>query len=178
MPSKTLLPAVKARCAGDGELIPTAVFALPSAITLDQSAKISSRARALVEDAIKLCRPRRAGFTVTPPTESELQTLIADCHDLCTVLCADGGFIGDLDEKEQAYDRFFGVVRGSSPDAFATGIVWGVIAMLQEMCNPHSLVPAEADALTYGFYRLVAAIFPSFVARPGSATGEAGTLAR
>lgn len=155
-----------------------AVFQIPAAIDLDLESKTTPEAQALLQDAIALCRPRRPGFTLAAPRESELATLADRCRALGAALPVGAWTERGLVEKDRAFDDFFGIVRSASPDAFVTGVATGVIAMLEEFGRPHSLVPAESDALAHGFYRLAASVSPAFVARPSLPRADDAGLQR
>jgi hypothetical protein len=141
-----------------------AVFPVPSDIVENQASQTSEPARKLLGAAIALCRPRRPGFVVGSLADEELRVLADDCHALIVQATAYPGAARLLNDDEQSFDRFFGIVRHDSPDAFAIGIAWGLIAMLYEVSRPHSLIPAELSALMFGFHRLAEAFFVPVVA--------------
>jgi hypothetical protein len=137
-----------------------AVFPLPSAIVADQPSRTSEPAKQLLAAAIALCRPRRPGFVVGSLADDELQVLAASCHALTSRVGSPPEAPTLLSDDERSFDRFFGIARHDSSDAFAIGIAWGLIAMLHEVSRPHSLIPAELAALMSGFYRLAEAFLP------------------
>lgn len=145
------------------DLINLPQFAVPGDITPDLPLRTSPEARTLLIKAVGLCRPRRAGFVLGGEAKHELRGLARACRALLAARNSeDSPAEAILDEQERDFDRFFGLARSRSPDAFVVGIVWGIIATLEEISHPNTLVPAEMAALAGGFYQLAKPFLESF----------------
>lgn len=138
-----------------------AAFPIPSEIAADLPSRTSPAAKEILARAISLCERRRPGFVFSDFDEEKLQGLAADCHALIDQYAVHSNMAEQLNDNERSFDKFFGIVRHDSPDAFAIGIVWGLIAMLHEVNRPHALISAELTALMAGFYRLAEAFLPA-----------------
>jgi len=145
--------------ANEAGFLRLAVLPFPAGIATDQASKTSDEARRIVGRAIRLCRPRWPGHALQGVADAELSSLADECRALLS-RAAPGDAPCPLRDEELAFDRFFGMARHPSTDAFALGIVWGILAMLHEVNRPHSLVPAEMTALTTGYFELARPFLP------------------
>lgn len=138
------------------------MFLFPTHITPDLPLKVSDSAKELLSKAISLCRPRNPGFILGDQPVYELRELVETCNLLSSKYTIDKSTKKILDDQELSFDNFFGLRRSQSPDAFAIGIAWGIVATLEEINHPQSLVSAEIATLINGFYKLVILFFENF----------------
>ncbi|MBX4899747.1 hypothetical protein [Rhizobium bangladeshense] len=136
-------------------------FAFPGDITTDLPHRTSHKAKLLLARAIGLCRPGRDGYVLGGQELHELRDLVGACHILSDSRDEERPEGAVLGEQERAFDSFFGLSRGRSPDALAIGIVWGIVATLEEISYPNALVPAETAALMDAFRRLAKLFVPN-----------------
>jgi len=138
-----------------------AVFPVPSTIAADLPLRTSERAKGMLQAALNICDRRRPSVILGDVDVEKLEALVTDCRVLSAHHAEHGAVNHLLSEDEQTFDRFFGIGRCSSADAFAIGTAWGLIAMLHEIRRPHSLIPAELSDLVSGFYRLAESFLPA-----------------
>lgn len=136
-----------------------ATFAFPCTISAVHPQRASNEVRHLLARALALCQPFAPSSPFYSIGDAKLSALAAQCIALSGAGTSSIECASMLTDDEACFDHFFGISRSTSHDAFALGIVWGLLAMLYEVGRPHSLTPTELAALVSGFY-LLAEAFP------------------